>query len=88
MVHSCNFGFPTFAPIEGGSKGTYRVVTIRFKSKKQMYLYEADYYDDIRPKIQDWLDRHFPGETIIDGDDIEPIRHASSHTETIDVSTI
>jgi len=48
------------------------IVPVQFESEESFGDYEVDGFDDCRPKIQAWLDKHYPGETIeTDGEDIE-----------------
>ena len=52
--------------------GKNHTVAARFKSDAGAELLETDQYDECREKIQQWLDRHYPGERLNDdGDDIE-----------------
>lgn len=49
-----------------------RTVRILFDSEEHCDNLEVDMYDDCRPKVQAWLDKHFPGELIAaEGCDIE-----------------
>lgn len=43
-----------------------------FKDEVDKQMYEEDYYDGCRGKIQQWLDKYFPGEHIADDGALAP----------------
>jgi hypothetical protein len=65
-----------------------RTVTILFDNEQQAQYSETDYYDDCRPKIQAWLNKHYPGEMIAtDGEDIEASGQPADNDEVVDMRT-
>lgn len=66
--------------------GKARIATIIFDSEDEAQLSDVDYYDDCREKIQDWLDKHYPGERLGDnGDDIEADGSVADNDDVIDM---
>ena len=65
------------------SGNTY-TVACRFASSAAAEDYEVDGYDECRSALQEWLDRHYPGEVLgDDGNDIENDGGVSTHPEDI-----
>lgn len=74
--------------VEGGDVFS-RTVTIIFESEEDAEAAEIDYFDDCRGRIQDWLNKHFPGEIICDdGDDIEASGLPPDNDDPIDMRSL
>ena len=66
------------------TNGNYHTVAARFKSSEAAEHLEVDMYDDCREAIQQWLDRHYPGERLNDdGDDVENDGGPAEHPEDV-----
>ncbi|MHB1909924.1 MAG: hypothetical protein ACYCQJ_13790 [Nitrososphaerales archaeon] len=83
MVHRCTFSVTTFKDGDEDARH-FRRVAIVFKDEMDKQLYEEDYYNGCRDKIQKLLDKYFPEEQIADdGDDIEETGSQPDHPEEV-----